>query len=68
MGRKPKDWHSMFQRQLDTLSDYGLESATAVVNFSLMNNYQGLLTPTKIGVRQKAEKPQQQFKDFTNEL
>src|SRR4030095_3793401 len=49
MGRKPKDWHAMFQRQLDTLSEYGLDSAIAVINFSLMNNYQGLLTPNKIG-------------------
>ena len=66
MGHKPRDWHIFFQRQLDTLSEYGPAAATAVVNFSLLNNYRGLLTPDKVGFRMKpSDNQQQKFRDIT---
>jgi hypothetical protein len=47
MGKKPKNWHRMFQKQLDYLDQFGINGAIESINASIRNNWQGLFEPTK---------------------
>ena len=49
MGKKPKDWTFMFQKQIDGLAAYGPTVACSVLHRSTSNNYQGLIEPKSTG-------------------
>lgn len=45
--KKSKDWVRFFQRQLDYLDQFPEETAIAILNKSLINEYQGLTEPER---------------------
>jgi hypothetical protein len=42
LGKKPKDWRTLFAAQLEWLKDFGASNATAMLNQSMRNGWQGL--------------------------
>ena len=42
MGKKPKDWDTLFRKQSDWLGQFSAEVAIEIINQSIRNGWQGL--------------------------
>jgi len=57
LGKKPKDWDVMFNKQIEWLLRYDQQSQLEIIHQSMRNGWQGLFEPKNLNGQKKPTKP-----------